>query len=533
MLLICFGLLAGHTPPARSDDTRSLTRQFEAIDLSRFEAGVGAALRESLTQLQSLEAERETVEPERLAKGYADTGMMFHAHHLQRIAQVCYEAALRARPASPKWAYLLAYSYQESGDFESALRNYRRAIELAPEYPVSRYREAHALALLNRTKEARVILETLARRRPGQAAALALLGDVYLQSGKHAQALGYFQRALKLQPQAGQLHYRLAQAYRGIGDLDKARAHIKRRGSQAPRITDTWLRDMQALSRSSQFFLEIGMRAAAAGKTQSAASIFQQAVRYNPDNEVAHVMLGKSLADLNKSAEAHSHYDIAIKLAPTWPAAHYNKAKLSEAQREVAQAGELFREAIRLDPGYLEARVRYGDLLMRASDYAAAAGEYSQAIALRADNTYLLFQLGLARLAAGECGEAITHFETLLRLRPDHGRAMHAYARAGASCAAADAAQKQRAWKYAKRIFQAQASRAHREALAMAAAALGDFKQAVIHQQSVLEALDAQAIQSTLDSEFARANLRAYRENQAADRAWPAGAAIYRPKPLP
>ena len=542
LLLMCCYLAtvtltaASHAEPApHDDDPANLTRQLDNIDLSRFEPGVGEALRLSLRQLATLRVNSATPQAAPLAAGYAQTGMLFHAHHLQDIAQACYEAALRIQPEraqadSAKWAYLLAYSYQESGDFEAALKSYRRSLELAPDYTTSRYRIANMLALLNRGKEAQSLLESIIADTPGHAAALALLGDIHLQAGEYQTALDYFQRALAGQPQARQLHYRLAQVYRGLGQIDKARAHIERHGKQAPRVDDAWLSEMQTLSRSSQYFLELGMRAARAGQTQAAVSIFEQAVSFNPGNEVAHVMLGKSLVRLGAADRALLEFNTAIELVPSFAAAWYNKARLMETQGKPGEARELYRHAIELDADYLEARVRYADLLMLAGDYPQAAEHYTAAIGQRPGNDYLLFQGALARLAAGDCGDALRDFDNLLRRRPDHGRAMHAYARTGASCASASARQKQRAWEYARRVFEAQPTRAHREALAMAEAAQGRFEQALTQQKAVLDALSER---SGPDYEFARANLRAYQARRQATRAWPADAAIFHPQASP
>ena len=56
--------------------------------------------------------------------------------------------------------------------------------------------------------------------------------------GDHAAAIEQFEQALAVEPSASEIHYPLAQSYRKLGNLDKAREHLGQRGEGEVRYPD-------------------------------------------------------------------------------------------------------------------------------------------------------------------------------------------------------------------------------------------------------------------------------------------------------
>ena len=73
------------------------------------------------------------------------------------------------------------------------------------------------------------------------------LGDVALRERKFAEAIEHFRAVLDRVPQAVAIHYSLAMAYRGLGRMDEARAHLQRRG---PKACTPTIRSSTSCSRS-------------------------------------------------------------------------------------------------------------------------------------------------------------------------------------------------------------------------------------------------------------------------------------------
>ena len=82
---------------------------------------------------------------------------------------------------------------------------------------------------------------------PAEAAAYGGLGRAASALGRHQEAIEYFTRALELQPRATIIHYQLALAYRRLGDMEAARAHLEQRGDKEIAYADPLLDAIEPL----------------------------------------------------------------------------------------------------------------------------------------------------------------------------------------------------------------------------------------------------------------------------------------------
>jgi lipopolysaccharide biosynthesis regulator YciM len=71
------------------------------------------------------------------------------------------------------------------------------------------------------------LLKTALQIDPGQAAAALQLGVVHSDQGAYGEAIVDYRKALQGDPQLEEAHYRLAQAYRQVGETDKAKEELR------------------------------------------------------------------------------------------------------------------------------------------------------------------------------------------------------------------------------------------------------------------------------------------------------------------
>ena len=76
---------------------------------------------------------------------------------------------------------------------------------------------------------------------PESAAVLTALADAELGAGNARQASVLLERAAALEPEAGQIAYKLALSYRQLGDVERAQTWLRRRNDLAPAIDDPLL----------------------------------------------------------------------------------------------------------------------------------------------------------------------------------------------------------------------------------------------------------------------------------------------------
>jgi Flp pilus assembly protein TadD len=80
---------------------------------------------------------------------------MIGATRIQKI-----EAMLADEPNDPELHYMLAMEHASQGDDAGAMRCFQKLFEVAPNYPPAYHMAARALQRLDRSDEARAILQT-------------------------------------------------------------------------------------------------------------------------------------------------------------------------------------------------------------------------------------------------------------------------------------------------------------------------------------------------------------------------------------
>ena len=81
--------------------------------------------------------------------------------------------------------------------------------------------------------EVESLLKIALRINPQHAAAWLQLGIVHSEQGAYMEAISDYRRALDADPGMEEAHYRLAQAYRQIGNADKAKEELRLYGQSA------------------------------------------------------------------------------------------------------------------------------------------------------------------------------------------------------------------------------------------------------------------------------------------------------------
>lgn len=496
--------------------------ELDRLELDRFEPGVRAVLEEGLARF---DADSAAAEPAARADAWGRLGMLYQAHHLQDLAETCYGEAVALDGSSFRWWYFLGFVRQERGAFADAEAAYDRALTIDGRRPIALLRRGQVRAELRRSGPAASDFEAVLALEPENAAALAGLGRLALGERRYEDAIAALGQALAIDPRADRLHYPLAMAYRGSGDLERARTHMARRGDAAVAVRDPLLAEMSALSRSAQIYLEAGYAAARAGRDREAVAQFRKAVEFSPDDPVARLGLGQGLVLLRDYEGAERAFDRAVALAPEDPVARYRRGTLyALTGRDEAAVADL-AQATAADPDKLQAGLRLADALMRLGRYSEAALAYQRLSPPPEAAALIRYREGLARLAAGDCGPAAGLFDEALASQPGSGEVMQAIARVDASCADRGPERRARALELARELFAARRDAGHAETLAMAAAANGAFEQAVGLQTQVLAAAGEDAAAAAWHREL----LGRYREGRPAEQAWPPGHPVFRP----
>ena len=237
---------------------------------------------------------------------------------------------------SPNARRNLAQVYVERGEFEKAVAEYRRALELRPKSPrlwnnlgmVYLRMEAYAdaIAPLNRALE----LE------PDFEPALSNLAVAYTHLGRLEEAGRVMERVVEIEPARAEYHDNLGVIYTRLGRTERALECFRRAASLEPRFPEP--------------YNNRGAVAMELGRYDEARSSFVRALRCRPGFFDAQYNLGLLEMRLEDYPAALSALRTAVDLRPRHPGAHY---QLGEAYWRLGRKDDAlseWRTTVVLDP---------------------------------------------------------------------------------------------------------------------------------------------------------------------------------------
>jgi spermidine synthase len=336
-------------------------------------------------------------------------------------------AALARDPGDIKSLGKLGYIAWSEGDYDEAIRRFRRVLQLDPRHApayvhlgvsyaaqhrfdasVAAYREAKSLrADLGPVVDQSIdLVERLRRARdhPDDPAAHARLGELYASDGRFDRAIECFERVTALSPHSAPAFLALARSYEAEGrEADAVRAYergLALAPGDAParnnleklairRALDDGTRAVVTLGpgesltvdpgRASTHY-QLGLRYLRNDEAEAAAAALRQAVALQPDHDAAHLFLGLAYTSLGMHAEAEAAYRRAIVLRPTNPQA-YNYLGLGyHHQGRYRDALGAYRRAIAQAPQYAVAYVNLGASHEARGEREEALAAYRQAL---------------------------------------------------------------------------------------------------------------------------------------------------------
>jgi len=233
--------------------------------------------------------------------------------------------------------YNVAWELAQKGQYEAAIAEWRKALEL----------------------------------NPGEAIVYLNLGVALARMGKPDEAIAQYQKALAITPDAAEVHFRLGSALADTGKFDEAIAHFRKVLETRPENkSDTYdattynlmgralagkgqmgeaLEDLEKATRLHPGFgphlYDYALALVQVNRFDEAQESVEAALHADGDMAEAHILLGELLARKRQLSEAAREYQRALELRPDFGRAHLDLATVLAAQGDVPGAVEHLREA--------------------------------------------------------------------------------------------------------------------------------------------------------------------------------------------
>ena len=238
--------------------------------------------------------------------------------------------------------YNLGVALDHLGRIDEAMSQYRKALEVKPDYVDARMNLGVDLASRGQTDEAIAAYRETIRLAPQFATAHNNLGVALAGVGQIDEAILQYQKTLELDPGFAEAYNNLGNALAVLGQLDEAIADYDQALKRLPDYAEAHNNRGSALLRQ--------------GRTADAAAEFGRAVTIKPNYAEAHHNLGVALEAVGRTDEAMSQFQEALNIRPNYAEAHNALGAILGRQGRLAEAIVHFRKVLEANPNHEGAR---------------------------------------------------------------------------------------------------------------------------------------------------------------------------------
>jgi tetratricopeptide (TPR) repeat protein len=367
--------------PVTSASRSAASTGVQLPDISGLAESVQQQLRARADELTRTLA-RADATPSEKAAAFGALGRLLMAAKFNDEAVSCFTRAESLAGHDLRWPYYAGHANLGKGDRSSAAAAFQRALTAHPDDVIvlvwlgETYRDDEQLDLAQSSFQRALALQ------PGSVPALFGAGRTALAQRSYRDARQYLERALAGDPRAAAIHYPLAMAYRGLGDMQKAETHLRQRGSQYPTLDDPLMQDDEDVLDSAVAWEKRGMQALTNADFGAAIAAFQNGLALDAEDTSLRYWLGAALYASGDADGAVREFSAVVKRAPDHAKAHFSLGAIYDARHDRGRAIEEYRAAVGADPKMPEARVRLAGGYQASRQLEAALEQYQAAVRL-------------------------------------------------------------------------------------------------------------------------------------------------------
>jgi tetratricopeptide (TPR) repeat protein len=463
-------------------------------DLSQMEESVQKQIRDRYSSLAPRIENRGTA-PVDLSNAYGEMGkLLMAAAKYPDVAESCFLNAQTLAPTDVRWPYYLGHLYRIKGDLAKSAALFAQALQLRPDDVATLVWLGDVHLAQGQAEEAEPLFAKALVLKPGSLSAQFGLGRAALARQDYRRAVVHLEEALALDPKAAGVHYPLAMAYRGLGESEKAEAHLRLRSDREIVPFDPLMLELDELVQSPVAYETRGIRALDKEDWAAAAASFRKGLELAPANPALRHRLGTALAMMGDVRGAREQFEEVVRVSPDYAKAHYSLGLLMEADGRRAEAIERFSIALRYEPNYPEARLRLAESLRRAGRAKESLPHYERLMTMSPRVAEAVFGYAMALVQVRRYQEARDRLTEGMKNYPDQLVFAHGLARLLA--AAPD--DRVRDGQHAMVLMQGLRKQAKTvelgETMAMTLAELSRYEEAAALQRDVMAAAEQEGI---------------------------------------
>jgi Flp pilus assembly protein TadD len=336
----------------------------------------------------------------------------------------------------------LGSSYWQIGDVDSAEREWRETLKVAPQHSMT----LESLGLLylkkQRYPEAIEFFKKALEFGPSNAEAHLYLGVTYMDTHSPQLAEPELRTAVSLFPLNSNARNALGKLYMGEGRTGEAEEQFRRSIEIEPNIMgygslglihwqrgdaklaeQEWREALRLAPNDSSILNNLGLVCTKQGRYAEAVSFFHKAIELKPDDPSPHSNLAIAYEKTGQHGPAETEFRTALSLSPQKFETRNRLGMLYLNAGRLEEAEEQFRLSLKTQPndtGYCG----LGEIYLRRGARGAAERAFHNAASLDPDNSQAHFKLGAIYLAEGRRTEALREYQAGLKTDPENRDAL-------------------------------------------------------------------------------------------------------------
>jgi Flp pilus assembly protein TadD len=337
--------------------------------------------------------------------GSWDILLIMRAAVLSFILFTLFQGVIAAQEPNPDQLLKQAIEAQQHGDFSTAIRDYRKILELRPNEVEAKVNLGAALAHVGQFDEAitlyRSALMSLKEKNP----VLLNLALAYYKKGDFENAREQFEILHDAQPNALQVVILLGDCDVRLGKTDAAVNLLEPLESK--------------YSQNMDFEYVLGSALInAKGRRREGVARMEKVAKANSGAD-SYMIAGATLLQLNEYEQARQDLEQALRLKPTLPGLYKLVGTARDKTGDVDDAETAFREALKTNPDDFEANLYLGAILYKRRDIAEAKGYLDRALRLKPADSMARYEAAMLKSTSGDYETATRELELLVKDDPE------------------------------------------------------------------------------------------------------------------
>ncbi|MCI0626437.1 MAG: tetratricopeptide repeat protein [Acidobacteria bacterium] len=309
-------------------------------------------------------------------------------------ARDAYLAALKSEPHRVDANANLGLVYVRLGQFDDAIRHYRRALAANPAQTAVRFHLGAACFQAGKLEAAREEFAAVVKAAPSDLRARQLLAISLLQLNRLHEGIAELEKVYQAQPDNREAAYTLTSAYLRIRQLDKAGAIIARdlHQSNTPEANllvgsyetarHNYIRAVARLKTAQQqnprlpgLHSALGHAYVLTGNRKLAVDMFQKELEVTADDFNSLAFLGWLYREDGRLEEAAKLLRKALVARPDETGVLFQLAQISQTQATAEETAQLLGRVVALKPDHLASHVLLAQIYFRQKRFQDAQKE--------------------------------------------------------------------------------------------------------------------------------------------------------------